>query len=112
MNQDVMVHAGGVSMQRWLGGAAGLAAAGRAGMAVAGSHWHCRWGEHDLVLERQQQLLVVEVKGRRNGCRDRHGLMPFTPPKGAAWLVQSVVRELCIRRQLSSCSGASWPLFP
>ena len=31
----------------------------------AGPHWHCRWGELDLVLERQQQLLVVEVKGRR-----------------------------------------------
>ena len=36
LNQDVMVHAGGVSMQRWLGGAAGLAEAGSAGMAVAG----------------------------------------------------------------------------
>ena len=21
-------------------------------------NWHCRWGELDLVLERQQQLLV------------------------------------------------------
>ncbi len=36
LNQDVRVQAGGVSMQRWLGGAAGLAAAGSAGMAVAG----------------------------------------------------------------------------
>ena len=33
-------------------------------------NWHCRWGELDLVLERQQQLLVVEVKGRRTGHRD------------------------------------------
>ena len=31
LNQDLMVQAGGVSMQRWLGGAAGLAAAGSAG---------------------------------------------------------------------------------
>ena len=36
LNQDVMVQVCGVSMQRWLGGAAGLAAAGSAGMAVAG----------------------------------------------------------------------------
>ena len=67
MNQDVRVQAGGVSMQRWLGGAAGLAAAGSAGMAVLDRNWHCRWGELDLVLERQQLLLVVEVKGRRTG---------------------------------------------
>ena len=36
LNQEVMVYAGGVSMQRWLGGAAGLTEAGSAGMAVAG----------------------------------------------------------------------------
>ena len=64
-------------MQRWLGGAVGLAAAGSAEMAVAGPHWR----ELDLVLERQQQLLVVEVKGRRTGCRDRHGLDAFHPAK-------------------------------
>ena len=82
------------------------------GWRLLDRNWHCRWGELDLVLERQQQLLVVEVKGRRTGCRDRHGLLPFTPPNGAAWLAQSVVGELCIRRQLSSCFGSSWPLFP
>ena len=49
-------------------------------MAVAGPHWHCRWGELDLVLERQQ-LLVVEVKGRRTGHRDRHGLDAFHSAK-------------------------------
>ena len=81
LNQDVMVHAGEVSMQRWLGGAAGLAEAGSAGMAVLDRNWHCRWGELDLVLERQQQLLVVEVKGRRTGCRDRHCLDAFYPVK-------------------------------
>nr|WP_284500197.1 YraN family protein [Synechococcus sp. MU1651] len=43
--------------------------------------WHCRWGELDLVLERQQQLLVVEVKGRRTGHRDRHGLDAFHSAK-------------------------------
>ena len=32
------------------------------------------------MLERQQ-LLVVEVKGRRTGCRDRHALDAFNPAK-------------------------------
>ena len=51
-------------------------------MAVAGPHWHCRWGELDLVLERHQQQLVVEVKGCRTGHRDRHGLDAFHSAKG------------------------------
>ena len=50
-------------------------------MAVAGPQLDCRWGELDLVLERQQQLLVVEVKGRRTGHRDRHGLNAFHSAK-------------------------------
>ena len=84
------------------------------GWRLLDRNWHCRWGELDLVLERQRQLLVVavKVKGRRTGHRDRHGLMPFIPPNGAAWLARSVAGELCIRRQLSSCSGSSWPSFP
>ena len=44
-------------------------------------NWHCRWGELDLVLERQQLLLVVEVKGRRTGHHDRHGLDAFHSAK-------------------------------
>ena len=51
------------------------------GWRLLDRNWHCRWGELDLVLERQQQLLVVEVKGRRSGCRDRHGLDAFHPAK-------------------------------
>ena len=39
------------------------------------------WRELDLVLERQQPLLVVEVKGRRTGGLDRHGLDAFHPAK-------------------------------
>ena len=50
-------------------------------MAVAGPHWHCRWGEPDLVLEWQQQLLVVEVKGCRTGHRDSHCLDAFHSAK-------------------------------
>ena len=53
------------------------------GWRLLDRNWHCRWGELDLELARQQQLLV-EVKGRRTGYRDRHGLMPFIPPNGAA----------------------------
>ena len=82
------------------------------GWRLLDRNWHCSWGELDLVLERQQQLLVVEVKGRRTGHRDRHGLMPFIPPNGAAWPAPSVAGELCIRHPLSSCSGSSWLLFP
>ena len=44
-------------------------------------NWYCRWGELDLVLERQQLLLVVEVKGRRTGHHDRHGLDAFHSAK-------------------------------
>ena len=33
------------------------------------------------MLERQQQLLVVEVKGRSTGHRDRHGLNAFHSAK-------------------------------
>ena len=35
----------------------------------------------DLVLEQHQQLLVVEVKGRRIGHWDRRGLDAFHPAK-------------------------------
>ena len=51
------------------------------GWRLLDRNWHCRWGELDLVLERQQQLLVVEVKGRRTGHRDRHGLDAFHSAK-------------------------------
>ena len=49
------------------------------GWRLLDRNWHCRWGELDLVMERQQQVFVVEVKGRRTGCRDRHGLDAFHP---------------------------------
>ena len=61
-NQNVMVQAGGVSIQRWLAGATGLAAAGSAGWRLLTATGTAA-GELDLVLEQQQQLLVVEVKG-------------------------------------------------
>jgi putative endonuclease len=37
------------------------------GWQLRARNWRCRWGELDLVLEKQQRLLLVEVKGRRSG---------------------------------------------
>ncbi|MEB3333315.1 MAG: YraN family protein [Synechococcaceae cyanobacterium] len=36
-------------------------------------NWRCRWGELDLVLEKQGRLLLVEVKGRRGAGPDGAG---------------------------------------
>ena len=47
------------------------------GWRLLDRNWRCRWGELDLVLMRRKALLVVEVKGRRPGSRDRHGLDAF-----------------------------------
>ena len=51
------------------------------GWRLLDRNWRCRWGELDLVLEKQHQLMVVEVKGRRSGSRDRHGLDAFHSAK-------------------------------
>ena len=52
------------------------------GWRLLDRNWR-RWGELDLVLERQQQLLEVEVevKGLRISDRDRHGLDAFHSAK-------------------------------
>ena len=55
-------------------------------------NWCCRWGELDLVLHKNGQLLVVEVKGRSSRDRDRGGLDAF----GA-----------CKRRKLA-CAISCW----
>ena len=47
------------------------------GWRLLDRNWRCRWGELDLELERQQQLLVVEVKGLRISHWDCHGLDAF-----------------------------------
>ena len=51
------------------------------GWRLLDRNWRCRWGELDLVLMRRKALLVVEVKGRRPGSRDRHGLDAFDAAK-------------------------------
>ncbi|MEX1323555.1 MAG: YraN family protein [Synechococcaceae cyanobacterium] len=37
------------------------------GWRLRDRNWRCRWGELDLVLEKPERLLVVEVKGRTSG---------------------------------------------
>ena len=81
------------------------------GWRLLDRNWHCRWGELDLVLERQQQLLVVEVKGLVLVIGTGMAWMAFIRQNGAAWPARLVAWELCIRRQPSSRSGSSWPLF-
>ena len=49
----------------------------RRGWRVLNRNWSCRWGELDLVLQKDRRLLVVEVKGRAAGHHDRNGLDAF-----------------------------------
>ena len=62
------------------------------GWTLLERNWCCRWGELDLVLHKNGQLLVVEVKGRSSRDRDRGGLDAF----GA-----------CKRRKLA-CAISCW----
>ena len=49
----------------------------RKGWVLLDRNWSCRWGELDLVLQKDQRLLVVEVKGRTAQRHDRGGLDAF-----------------------------------
>ena len=53
----------------------------RRGWRVLNQNWSCKWGELDLVLQKDRRLLVVEVKGRTAGHRDRNGLDAFHSSK-------------------------------
>ncbi|MCH9713257.1 MAG: YraN family protein [Cyanobacteria bacterium] len=37
------------------------------GWRLRSRNWRCRWGELDLLVEKGDRLLLVEVKGRRSG---------------------------------------------
>ena len=53
----------------------------RRGWQLVSQRWSCRYGELDLVLEKQQRLLVVEVKSRRCRGLDQWGLRAFNKRK-------------------------------
>ncbi len=51
------------------------------GWQVHQQNWHCRWGELDLVAQRQQTLAFVEVKTRRREGWDARGVLAVSQSK-------------------------------
>ncbi len=54
------------------------------GWRLRARNWHCRWGELDLLLEKPDRLLLVEVKGRRSGVDGWGGGCPAAQQAPAA----------------------------
>lgn len=77
----------------------------RKGWVLLDRNWTCRWGELDLVLQKDQRLLVVEVKGRT--ARRHDGMtvavwMPFTVVSVAAWRGRLAVGDPIIQTLIIS----------
>ena len=51
------------------------------GWSLLDRNWRCRWGELDLVLEKDRRLLVVEVKGRSSRLCANRGVAAFDQRK-------------------------------
>jgi putative endonuclease len=72
--QQVSVLAGGWAEQR------ALRLLRQRDWRLLDRNWRCRWGELDLVLQKPQRLLVVEVKGRSSAA-DGWGVAALGPAK-------------------------------
>ena len=51
------------------------------GWRLLDRNWRCRWGELDLVLEKDRRLLVVEVKGRSSRFCSNRGVAAINQRK-------------------------------
>ena len=48
----------------------------RKGWHLLDRNWSCRWGELDLLVIKDRQLLLVEVKGRRSPSWGARSVVP------------------------------------
>ena len=79
------------------------------GWRLLDRNWRCRWGELDLVLEKDRRLLVVEVKGAVPASVPTVEWRPSISGNGVVWPGRSVAGvPTTPRRNGSSCRWC-WP---